>query len=345
MTVSSPAMTSVQRILAAAGLAPVDRTPVVPVLLQQGARLLGVPLRQYFGNPTRLAEGQTRLIDRFDHDAVFAIPHVVQDTQPWGAGLSLHDDGPPSVARMSIQRFEEILELRVPDPTAHPYLQNTLRAAEDLAARFKGDRLIVGAVIGPFSLPSLLMGTGKFLSLLLNPELRDRYLGPLMDRMLEYTTRWARAQFAAGCDLVVLAEGIASATILREDTFLNFAFPMLERFVAQVDGLIGLEMVGDALPFMDHLRKLPVAAFLIGETDGARETRERLGQRAALLGNVNNIKLLHWSADRVEFEARRVITEAGAGFVLANQGPEIPWGVPDANIEALVRAAHSTGWR
>lgn len=339
-------MKPVERILAAAELKPVDQTPVIPVLLQQGARILGISLKDYYRDPRRLAEGQHALIDRFGHDAVFAVPHVVQDTMPWGAGLNFHDDGPPSVNKMIITDFADILTLPVPKAQDHPYLARTLDAARTLAQTFKGDRLIVGAVIGPFSLPSLLMGTAKFMRLLLSDEeTKRKYYRPLMQKMLEYSTRWAQAQLQAGCDLVVVAEGIASATILAEKTFVAEAKPILGQFLSQAGGLIGLELVGDALPFLNHIAQLPAAAVLIGEKDSVGECRKKLGRSKALIGNVNNLKLLRWNHERVEFEARRIIAEAGPGFILANQGPEIPWFVPDENIDALVNAAHRQNGR
>lgn len=334
-------MTPVERILAAASLQPLDRPPVLPVLLQQGARMLNVPLTSYFGEPTHLVEGQCRLVDRFEHDAVFAFPHIVQDTLPWGADIDFHEDGPPSVNRMVIQRYEEISQLRAPDPCANPYLLQTLKTAGELARRYKGDRLIVGAVIGPFSLPSMLMGMGKTLDLIFHQEsLRRAYFAPLMDQMMTYTRRWAQAQLDAGCDIVVMAEGMASASLLTEKTFVEYALPVLRESLAGIKGLVGLELVGDALPFMKHLRDLPCAALLVGSTDRLRDTRAILGKQKLLIGNINNLKLLHWDPERVEFEARRAIREAGLGFALCNQGPEIPWHVSDANIEALIRAAH-----
>lgn len=336
-------MTPVERVLAAASQQGLDRPPVLPVLLQQGARMLNIPLTEYYGDPIRLAEGQCRLIDRFGHDAVFAFPHIVQDTLPWGAGLNFHEDGPPSVNRMVVNRFEEISQLRAPDPCAHPYLKRTLNAAEELARRYKGDRLIVGAVIGPFSLPSMLMGMGKILDLLFHQEsLRQQYFAPLMEQMLIFTRRWAQAQLDAGCDLIVVAEGMASASLLTEKTFLAYALPVLKESLAGIKGLTGLELVGDALPFMKHLRDLPCAALLVGSRDHLGEVRSILGKQKLVIGNLNNLKLLHWDAERVEFEARRSIREAGPGFALCNQGPEIPWNVPDANIEAMIRAAHRT---
>jgi len=335
---------SLQRVLAAVNGEAMDRPPVLPVMLMQGAKELGLSLPAYFETPNRLAEGQLRLLDRFGHDGVFAFPHIVQDVLPWGSTLTFHEDGPPTVGKMVIRRFEDIDELVVPDPTAHPYLRNTLDAASTLARRVGGEKLVVGAIIGPFSLPSMLMGTKKFLELLDDAPLRERYFRRLMDAMVEFTARWAQAQLEAGCHLVVFAEGIASATIIDEDTFLRYAKPVIEQFVERVTrsgaaGLLGLEFVGHGLPFLPYVRDLNVAAFLVGESDPVAEVRRAIGPRRAIVGNINNLKLLRWGPERVQFEARRLIAQAGKGFVLSNQGPEVPWEVPYPVIEALVRAA------
>src|SRR5690606_37745737 len=337
-------MNSLQRVLAAVAGQPVDRTPVLPVLLMQGALELDMPLTQYFERPTRLFEGQLRLLERFGHDGVFAFPHIVQDVLPWNSALTFHDDGPPSVAKMVIRSYEDILELKVPDPTAHPYLRHTLDTARRLARDVGGEKLVVGAVIGPFSLPTMLMGTKKFLELIDEPEARERYFPRLMDMMVEFAVRWTKAQLDAGCHLVVFAEGAASCTIIDEETFLKYAKPYFEQYVERVTGgpgggALALEFVGHGLPYMRHVRDLNVLGFLIGETDTVREARAAVGPGKALIGNINNLKLLRWSPERVRFEARRLMAQAGPGFILSNQGPEIPLQVPYPVIEALVRAA------
>lgn len=334
-------MTGVERILAAIAHKPVDRPPVILTTLQQGARRLGIRLSDYYRTPNRVAEGQLAVVDWLDTDAVVAVPHVVQDVLPWGSHIDVHDDGPPSVNRMVIDRYEDIADLPVPDAASHPYTRHSLEAARALAASVKGERLILGAIIGPFSLPSMLMGTGKFLSLLVDyQESHGRYYELLMEKMLAYTSRWAKAQVEAGCDAIVIAEGISSASILDEKLFLRFAKPVIEEFVRVTGGILALELVGHALPFLPHLRNLDVKVYLLGEDDPLDESRGAVGPAKALAGNINNLKLLRWTPERVEFEARRAIKKGGSGFILANQAPEIPWDVPEANLEALVRAAH-----
>ena len=334
-------MNRVERILATVGLEATDRPPVMPVLLMQGARALGVELTDYFKRPSRLAEGQLALVERFDPDAVFAIPHIVQDVLPWGSGLDFHPDGPPSVNGMVIPNKEAIPSLKAPDPTAHAYLRSSLRAAERLAREVKGERLIVGAQIGPFSLPTMLMGTRKFLELLLLPPAeRRRWLDPLMEVMLKATTRWGEALFNAGCDVVVVAEGIASAAIITPELFSEVAAPVIRRHIAAMPGPVGFEFVGPAMPMLPRARDLGAAVWLLGEEDPVDRARTAVGRSGAIMGTFNNLKLLRWHHERVEFEARRLIDLAGPGFILSNQGPEVPWATPDANIEAIVRAAH-----
>lgn len=333
-------MKPLERVVAAVTHQPVDQTPVLPVLLQQGATALDLSLTEYFADPTRLYEGQMRLVDHYGHDGVFALPHVVQDTLPWGAGIQFHDDGAPSVNRMVINRYEDIADLQTPVAAQHPYLKRTLEAAANLARSCKGDRLIVGAIIGPFSLPSMLMGMGKALSLL--GRHRAAYAAQqekLRDQVMDYCVAWAKAQFEAGCDVVVAAEGMASASLLTEETFVREALPVLKEFITRTGGLIGLELVGEALPFAKHLRDLGCAVVLIGGNDRVDAMRAALGPSKALMGNLNNLKLLRWTPERIEFEARRVIHFAGPGFILSNQGPEVPLATPPENIRALIRAA------
>ncbi len=128
-------MNSLERVLAAINSEPVDRTPVLPVMLMQGSRELEMPLPDYFGHPTRLAEGQLRLVERFGHDGVFAFPHIVQDVLPWDSALTFHEDGPPTVAKMVIRRYEDILDMRVPDPDGAPLLAPHAQRRRGLGSR------------------------------------------------------------------------------------------------------------------------------------------------------------------------------------------------------------------
>ncbi len=339
-------MNSLERCVAAVTFKTPDRLPVIPVLLMQGAKELNMNLESYFSNGNKIAEGQLKLIEKYDHDAVCAFPHVVEDVLPFGAGLKYFDAGPPSVDRMCIKLFSDIDHLTAPEPGNHKQLQETLRSIDVLASRVKGEKLIIGAVIGPFSLPSMLMGTEKFMKLLFsrNGEF-EAYFPRLMDVCTEFCAKWANMQLQAGADIVVIADGIASNSILRPHEFKKFALPVIEKLLPRINGLIGYEFVGEGQELIPFLKDKGAHVFLLGSQDDISVCRKYAGTSTALLGNINNIKLLRWPPERVEFEVKKLIDKFGlrGGLVVGNQGPEIPYFVPDENIRALVQAVRKYG--
>ncbi|MFQ5652734.1 MAG: uroporphyrinogen decarboxylase family protein [bacterium] len=339
-------MNSLERCVAAIQFAPPDRFPVIPVLVMQGAKELRLPLERYFRRGKHLAEGQMRLLEKYDHDAVFGFPHVVEDVLPFGAGLRYFETGPPSVDRMCIRDFSDLAGLKPPEPGNHEQLVETAKCLETLARRVKGDKLIIGGVIGSFSLPSMLMGTEKYIKLLFSREGEfETYFPHLMNVCIEYTSRWANMQLEAGADIIVIADGIASNSILRRHEFEQKALPVITELLARIKGFIGYEFVGEGQEFIQFLNGKGAHLFLLGSTDDMTACRDLAGGATALMGNINNIKLLRWSPERVEFEVKKLVDRWGpsGGLIIGNQGPEIPFHVPETNIHALVQAVRKYG--
>ena len=335
-------MNSLERVLAAATFQGPDRPPVFLVLLQQGAIELGVPLAEYYCRGDLLAEGQTRLIEKYGHDCVVGVPHIVEDTMPFGTELKYYDAGPPSVTGMSITRYEQIPELPVPRAADHPQMRQTLTAIEKLANRFKGEVPILGAVIAPFSLPSMIMGTKHFIHLMKDETgLREKYWDTLLNKCIEYVVQWANDQVEAGADIIVLADGMASADILTTHEFQEEAYPVLMETIPKINAFVAYEFVGKAEAMLPYCQDLPVVAFLVGSDDNLTVSRGSLDGKKALVGNVNNLKLTHWDRDRTYYECRKALhsmANPGGGFILANQGPEIPYHTPEENIHAFLEA-------
>ena len=96
---------------------------------------------------------------------------------------------------------------------------------------------------------------------------------------------------------------------------------------------------------MDLLADSGAVALLIGSEDDIPHCKQVLRGRAALIGNINNMKLRRWSPARVELQAKTALSRGapGFGFALANQGPEIPFDVGVPVIEALIRSVEKYG--
>jgi uroporphyrinogen decarboxylase len=338
--------TPIERMLAALGHKESDRIPILPILLQQGSKELGVSLQDYFTNGLMLAEGQERLLEKYGHDGVVGVPHVVEDLLAFGQNLMYFPNGAPVVGGMAISRFHEIDSLEVKDPVEVSELCQTLLAIETLAKRFKGTVPIFGAGIAPFSLPSMFIGTEKWLQLLFDEEeLRQQYMAKFLDVAMEFCVKWMNRQLEAGADAVVIADGMASATILLREQFQAWAMPVIKETIQRINGPVVYEGVGSLGKFADLLPELGAVAVVLDRTDDLAECKKVLQGKIAIVGNLNNIAMIDWTPEEIEQEVKKACqaARAGGGYILANQGPEIPYDVPDTIIRAFVEAGKKWG--
>ncbi|MCA9735948.1 hypothetical protein KC799_27665, partial [candidate division KSB1 bacterium] len=282
--------TPLERLLTALSHKEADRIPILPVLLQHGAKELNVDLEKYFTNGEMLAEGQTRLIEKYEYDAVIGVPHVVEDLLAFGQKLVYFPNGAPVLGGMAISRFHEIDKLVVKDPGDVPELRETLKAIELLAKRYKGTVPILGAGIAPFSLPSMFIGTEKWLQLLFDDEeMRKQYLIRFLEVSMEFCVKWMNRQLDAGADTVVLADGMASATILLRKQFQKWAMPLIKATIARINGPVVYEGVGSLGDFADLLPELGAAAAIFDRYDNLAEIKTVLGGKGTIVGDINDI--------------------------------------------------------
>lgn len=347
-------MNSIQRVLAALTFGrgqygTPDRVPVFPVPLMQGALVYNCSVQEYFEMPAeKIAAAQVALNEMFHGlpDAVAGIPNVIEDVTGFGVTLEYpYPNSTPAASRMLLRDFAEIKGLRCPTPEHSAQLRKTRETIGLLRSKIGSEKIVLGAAIAPFSLPSMLMGTSKWMRLLYTRSLREAYLDRLLSVCQEFVVKWANVQLAAGAHCVVLADGMASSTIIPRAIFERFAAPLIRDTIRQINGFVAYEPVGRIEPTIDACAELGAVAILIGSDDDIATCKQKLRGKAALIGNVNNMRMRRWSAARIETQARTAIRQGaeGYGFILANQGPEIPFDVSPAVIGALIEAADKYG--
>ncbi len=316
----------------------------------QGALVYGCSVAEYFAMPAeRIAQAQVDINEMFDGipDGVAGFPHVIEDVTGFGVELHQHyQNSTPAIDRMLINDFTEIESLSCPNPLDSRQLKKTIETISQLQSKIGSEKVVIGACIAPFSLPSMLMGTSKWMRLLFTKSLRERYFKRLMDICQEFVVKWANEQFAAGAHVVVLADGMASATLIPRDTFEAYALPVIRSTVGQLKGLVGYEAVGRAEPHIDLLADVGAVALLLGEEDDLEQCKRAAQGRVGLVGNVNNMKMRRWSPARIELAAKKALKQAmdGYGFILGNQGPEIPFDTSIENIRALLQPVEQYGY-
>jgi len=339
-------MNSKERLVGAVTFQPVDRVPVIPVALSQGSQLLNIDLPAYQKNGVHIANGQLKLLEQLEHDAVFGVPHVVEDLVPWGSPLTYYKNGSPTLSKTVIRKFEDIVDLKVPDPSDSLETKESLKAINILAKEVGHHTAVIGALIAPFSLPSMLMGTGPFMRLLLEEDKSgDKYLKMLLDKCRRYVVSWAKQMVEQGADIIVMADGIASETVISRRLFQKFVHPLVIETIKEIPVPVVYEAVGSTQGILDLIATTGAVVAIIDYKDNLEECKKIAQGKIAIMGNFNNIEMLYWNSIRTQLEVKKAINKAadGYGYVLSSQGPEIPFDVPFEVIETMVRATKEFG--
>ncbi len=337
-------MNSFEQIIETLAYRQPEKIPVLPVLLLHGAKMLNMPLPAYLQDSNAIIRGQSALLERYGHDGIFGVPCFIADIEAFGGKLAYSECGSPSVGKMAWRTWADMEAARPVLPKQHPVLSRILQTTENIASIYKGKKLIIGGCIGPFSLPSILIGTEKWMELLWEDELLR---GPIMRQCLEickdFCITWANAQLQAGADIVVIADGMASATCIMREQFEQFALPYIKKTISAIQGPVGYEPLGRIEPFIDLLPDIGAKLLLLECEDNLANCKKALNGKMAIMGNINNIQMTHWTKQEAIQASQQALQQGapGGGFILSNQGPEVPWDTPEEVIEAIVQSARN----
>lgn len=319
-----------------------DRVPIVCNLLDQGAKELGVSLREYYSRGELVAEGQLRMREKYGYDSLLGMFYSALEAEVMGCRAVVYaDDGPPNVGHLAIRTPEEIKKLQLPDDLHdHPRFRELATCTGILKRASAGRWPVLGVVTASFSLPAMLMGIGQWLDLFLSgdPGLRDL----LLELCSKFCSRQMAALRAAGADLIVYVDPVASATFITPAKFRELALHWVKRDLEQSGpaGVIFFNGGGRINPILADLQAhTGIGAYYLNPFDDIAEARRILGPQALVAGAINDIRLIDWSPAEIDQEVQRIMAagKGGGGFIFGTL--LMPFHIPDENIRALVDAA------
>lgn len=335
-------MTGMERFGALmAGQTP-DRVPIVLNLPDQGAKELGVTLRDYYADGELVAEGQLKLREKYGFDTLLGMFYSALEAEIMGCRAIVYaGDGPPNVGHLVIRTPADILGLHLPEnPDAHPRAAELLKCIRILKREAAGRYPVLGVVTASFSLPAMLMGIGPWMDLFLSGDTK------LRDQLLETCSRFIAREIeclrSAGADLIVYVNSVASATVIRPAMFRDLALQWVIRDLEPggYGDLIYFNGGGKINPILADIRQhTGIGAYYLNPFDDIREARRILGPQVLIAGAINDIRLIDWTPDEIDAEVGKIMTagkEAG-GFIFGTL--LMPFRIPDVNIRALMDAA------
>ncbi|MFZ0928940.1 MAG: MtaA/CmuA family methyltransferase [Syntrophobacteraceae bacterium] len=216
-----------------------------------------------------------------------------------------------------------------------PSMRVVLDALSILRHHVGGKAAIVGKVMGPWTLAYHMAGTQN---LLLHVGLGEKdKINKMLRRLMQVTTAFARAQFQAGADIVVLADH-ATGNLVGPYHYKEYLLPIHQEMTATIEGPLILHVCGNCTDRLELFAEAGFDGYHFEWQVDAKAAVERIGHRMCLVGNVNNAQtLFQGSPEDVRKQARYAI-EAGVNII----APEcaIPLSTPMDNLKALVAAVH-----
>jgi uroporphyrinogen-III decarboxylase len=339
-------MTPLELLAAAANGTPAPRIPVFCNLLDQGARELGLPQKEYYARGEQVAEAQLKMLARYGHDNVWSLSYVGVEAELLGCREILFaDNGVPNVADFVIKSLDDIARLEIPtDITAHPASQRTAACLEILRGEVGATHPICAYITASTTLPAILMGMEQWMELLtMGPfDLRDE----LLRKCSDFCSRELAAYRAAGANVLVYSTPFGSTYFVGERRFRELSLPWMQRDLAP-GGIAGIVYYCGMAPFNNViepvLEKLGIGSYYISPLADLGEAKAIIGNRALTCGVIDDIKMIHWTPQQTRDEVQRIcaVGKRGGHFLFGTG--VMPQAIPEANIRAMIDAAFEFG--
>lgn len=339
-------MNGMERLVATLTGSRPDRIPVFCNLLDQGARELGMPLREYYSNGEHVAEGQLRLREKYGHDNVWSLFYSGKEAEVLGpAKIAFAADGPPNVEEFPLKTWDDIPRLEVPaDIREHPALKEPLRCLRILRREVGGKYPICAFVTSSMTLPAILLGMESWMDLLLAgpASLRDE----LLTKCSCFARRLLSAYREAGADILLYANPFASTDFLPPGLIEELSLPWMARDLAPggTNGVVFYCASSRLNPTLSAVASgTGISAFYLSPLDDIAEARLLVGDGFLLGGVINDIPLIHWSRERIRQEVRRIVEAGVSGGSFLFGTLVMPLAIPESNIRHLLEAAFEYG--
>jgi len=329
---STEAMTSRERVLAALRREPVDRTPLVnptSVATVELMDLVDAPFPDANRDPTAMARLASTGHTELGFDSIMPVFSIIQESSAIGCKIQWEQKDNWPTVKMTEPIFEKPEDVRIADDwMAHPDTQCVLDAIRILRKDFP-DVAIIGKTMGPWSLGYHTFGVERFLLMSLDDEAGTR---EILTKLKRVTIEFGKAQAEAGADAVTLPDH-ATGDLVSGEYYKRYLQEMHQEFAEEIPIPIILHICGRTVDRMPYIAETGMAAFHFDSKNTPEESMEAMSDRVSLVGNVNNPTTLYSKGpDEVKDEALRNL-KAGVQMV----GPEcaIPLQTPIENLQAI----------
>ena len=333
--------------MAAVQLREPDRVPVAPQITYTTAHFVGVKFSDGLKDPQTMARLLVAGFRLAGYDGVYVGWESSFDlvAEAMGCKLEIKPDEIPVVRERVVKNKKDVKMLRVVDPESSGRIPIHLKAIQLAREQIGTSVPIFRYVPGPLTLVGALIGPEKMLmNLIKDPSFIRQALEPATESAIKF----AAAAVKYGSDIVVVADPIASTTVISPRMFKEFAYPSLcqvvER-VLEVGGIPSLHICGKTESILEEMTRTGSKILELVHSVDLAVAKAKIGTRVCIQGNLNPAGvLLTGDPQDVEAESQICIEKASkdGGFILSS-GCEVPLDASLQNIKAIVSAAERFG--
>ena len=318
-----------------------DRLPCMPLTMMFASDRVGAPYRDYATNYRVLVEGQIRVAEEFDFDHVSFCTDPACEAADCGAAVTYFPDQPPALDESHALLTDKcrLATLRVPDPYAAGRMNNGLQAVAMLKERVGRKKVVEAWVEGPIAEAADLRG--------INTIMLDVYDDPgfvrdLFSFVVEMELRWAKAEIAAGADLIAI--GDAAASLVNPQTYRELVWPSQKQMVETIHSLgahVRLHICGDTRLILEDIGRLGCDIVDLDSLAPVALARKKMGPHQVVMGNIAPVQTLRDGTPvTIWQELAECHRQAGDHFVVG-AGCEIPRDTQPENVRVLSEYARS----
>lgn len=330
-----PSMSPKRRFLAAMLGGPADRLPVGNVVSVATTGLMeaaGAWFPDAHLRPAPMAHLAAAGHRVLGYDTVMPVFSVTQEVAALGCQVDW--GGPEMMPGVRSHPFAKTDRLSVPEGWIEAPSIRVVLEALALLRRQLGERVvIVGKVMGPWSLSYHMMGVEEFLvSTLLDPDRVRRCL----DVLKTVTIAFGRAQMQAGADIICLADH-ATGGMVSPLMYRDLLLPIHQEIIAALGCPTVLHCCGNTTDRLGYFAETGIDCYHFESQVALQDAVTAAAGKITLMGNLNNPELL-WAGrpDEIAEACRRV---AQSGVQILSPECAVPLTTPIENLRVLVDVA------
>ena len=231
--------------------------------------------------------------------------------------------------------YTSVEEIEIPDDLLERGRIPVLLEAVKILKKEVGDKLpVIGTVVAPFTLSTLLMGIIEYYKAMrMNPDKAKSF----SQIATEICIILGNALVDAGVDIVTIEDMGASTDVISPKLFEEFAKGPLVEVFKKIPGIKVLHICGDVNPIISAVMETGTTGISIDQKTDIKTAKKILKGKTTIIGNIDPVKIL-WEGpiDKIKEESIKAIE---TGVDLLAPGCSIAPLTPNKHIEAMVEVA------